>query len=170
LTLSDTEGALLQQITFEGDVRQHDPEGFARNGDAVAQLISALLDRNAIPEQRLKYFNDPVKGSRRDLFVRNHNTDEDILRSFSFLTHARYFVCGPDLPTAAMAEFRDAVRRCGHVGPSDAIELADLARRQVRTLGLPPHEVGEEYFKLALDCGMWVSHALHVEDRVKKLR
>jgi hypothetical protein len=56
------------------DFRRRDPEGFARNGEAVAQLITALLERKAIPEYRLKYFTDPcyrkgrIKGARRDLF------------------------------------------------------------------------------------------------------
>jgi hypothetical protein len=72
-----------------------------------------------IPEQRLKYFTDPdyrtgrLKGSRRDFFHRNGNTDDEMVRDFDFLKHARYFVYGPDLPSAAMTEFREAVRRCG---------------------------------------------------------
>jgi hypothetical protein len=69
-----------------------------------------------------------------------------------------------------MTEFREAIRRCGHVSPGDSVELADIARRQVRAFGLLPHEAAEEYFKLALDCGMWVTYALHVEERVKRLR
>jgi hypothetical protein len=176
IELSDAERVLLAQINFNWDDRRHDHEGFARNSENVAQLISALLARDAIPEHRLKYFNDPayrigrIKGSRRDLYLRNRNTDEDILRSYSFLREARYFVCGPDLPAEAVTEFRDVAMIYGHVGPSDSIELANLARRQVRTHGLLPHEVAEEYFKLALDCGIWVSHALHVEERIRKMR
>ncbi|MFO1111701.1 MAG: hypothetical protein U1E61_21230 [Bradyrhizobium sp.] len=176
IELSNAESALLAQIDFNWDTRRHDHEGFARNSENVAQLVSALLARNAIPEHRLKYFNDPayrtgrIKGSRRDLYLRNRNTDEDILRSYSFLKEARYFVCGPALPAEAVTEFRQTATEFGHVGPSDSIELANLARRQVRTYGLLPHEVAEEYFKLALDCGIWVGHALHVEERIRKMR
>jgi hypothetical protein len=176
IDLTDDERILFGQITFDWDFRRHDPEGFARNSEKVARLITALLERNAIPEYRLKYFNDPdyrkgrIKGSRRDLFRRNRNTDEEILRSASFLKHARYFVCGPDLPDAPMREFREAVRSCGQVSPGDAIDLSNPARRQVRAFGLAPHDAAEEYFKLALDGGVWVSHALHIEDRVRKLR
>ncbi|RXH39352.1 hypothetical protein [Bradyrhizobium zhanjiangense] len=176
IELSDAESVLLAQIDFDWDTRRHDPEGFGRNSENVAQLILALMARNAIPEHRLKYFNDPayrtgrIKGSRRDLYLRNRNTDEDILRSYSFLKEARYFVCGPDLPAEAMTEFRNAAIRCGNVGPSDSIELANLARRQVRTHALLSHEVADEYFKLALDCGIWVGHALHVEERIRKMR
>ncbi len=176
IDLTDEERSLFGQIAFDWDFRQQDAEGFARNSETVAQLISALLERNAIPEHRLKYFTDPgyrkgrIKGSRRDLFRRNGRSDEEILRHAHFLEHARYFVCGPDLPDALTTEFREAVRRCGQVSSSDAIDLANLARRQVRAFGLAPHDVAEEYFKLALDCGVWVSYALHIEDRVRKLR
>jgi hypothetical protein len=172
IELFDAESVLLAQIDFNWDTRRHDHEDFVRNGENVAQLLSALLARNAIPEHRLKYFNDlayrtgRIKGSRRDLYLRNRNT----LRSYSFLKEARYFVCGPDLPAEAMTEFRQAATKFGHVRPSDSIELANLARRQVRTYGLLSHEVAEEYFKLALDCGIWVGHALHVEERIRKMR
>jgi hypothetical protein len=176
IDLTDDERTLFAQITFDWDVRTHDPERFERNSEAVVQLITALLKRNSIPGHRLKYFNDPdyrrgrIKGSRRDLFRRNGRSDEEILRHPHFLEHARYFVCGPDLPDAPMREFREAVRNCGHVSPGDAIDLANLARRQVRTFDLASHDAAEEYFKLALDGGVWVSHALHIEDRVRKLR
>jgi hypothetical protein len=176
IDLTDNERELLGQIAFDWDVRKQDPDGFARNSEAVAQLITALLDRNGVPEHRLKYFTDPdyrkgrIKGSRRDLFRRNRCTDDEILRHPHFLEHARYFVCGPNLPEALVLEFREAVKGCGHVSPGDAIDLANLARRQVRAFGLAPHDAAEEYFRLALDGGVWVSHALHIEDRVRKLR
>ncbi len=73
IELSEVENVLLAQIDFNWDTRRHDLEGFARNSENVAQLVSALLERNAIPEHRLKYFNDPayrtgrIKGSRRHL-------------------------------------------------------------------------------------------------------
>jgi hypothetical protein len=76
----------------------------------------------------------------------------------------------PDFPDALMTEFREAVRGCGHVSSGDATDLANLARRQVRAFGLAHHDVAEEYFKLALDGGVWVGHALHIEERVRKLR
>ena len=59
---------------------------------------------------------------------------------------------------AVMNEFREAVRRCGRVSSGESLELGDLARRQVSAFGLLPHEVAEEFFKPALDCGVWVSH------------
>jgi hypothetical protein len=160
IDLTDEERRLLEHVTFDWDFHQHDPEGFARNGEAVAQLVTALVERAAIPEHRLKYFNDldyrkgRIKGSGRDLFRRNGNSDDEILRHPHLLEHARYFVCGPNLPVALIREFREAVRGCGHVSSGDAIDLANLARRQVRAFGLAPHDAAEEYFKLALDGGV----------------
>lgn len=176
IDLTDDERNLLGQITFDLNLESHDPEDFTRNSEGVAQLITMLLKRRAIPEHRLKYFTDPdyqksrIKGAHRDLFRRNGNNDEQILRHPHFLKYARYFVCGPDLPGALMQEFRDAARRCGHVSPGGAVDLANLARRQVRAFDLAPHDAAEEYFKLALDSGIWMSHAFHIADRVRTLR
>jgi hypothetical protein len=176
IALNDDERRLLGQVTFDWDFRWRDLEGLGRNREVVAQLVTALLKRNAVPERRLKYFTDPdyrkgrIKGSRRDLFRRNGNSDDEILPHPNFLEYARYFVCGPNLPGAPIQEFREAVRGCGHVSSGDAIDLANLARRQVRAFGLVHHDAADEYFKLALDCGVWVSHALRIEDRVRKLR
>jgi hypothetical protein len=175
IELTDDERTLFGQIAFDWDVRAHDPEGFGRNSEAVVQSITGLLERNAIPEHRLKCFTNPdcwrgrIKRSR-DLFRRNRRSDEEILRHPHLLEHARYFVCGPDLPDSPMREFREAVRNCGHVAAGDAIDLANLARRQVRAFGLVSYDVAEEYFKLAIDGGVWVSHAVHIEGRARKLR
>lgn len=80
------------------------------------------------------------------------------------------FVCGANLPSRVMSEFRKDAKRRGQVSGSDALELGDLASRQVRAFDLEPCDVAEEYFKLALDCGIWVSHALRIGERVKKIR
>jgi hypothetical protein len=174
IELDKDQRALFGQISLEWDHRVNDHEAFARNGEAAVQLMTRLLARKAIPEARLKYFTDPgyrtgrLKGSRRDIFHRNGNTDDEMMRSYSFLQHLRYLVCGPNIPLPVISEFREAVQRCGHVSSGDSIELSDLARRQVRAFGLAPHDVAEEYFKLSLDCGMWVQYALRVQERVKK--
>jgi hypothetical protein len=173
IDLTSEEQALFEKIALDWEGLDHD--AFLRNGELVAKLMKSLLARKAIPEQRVKWFTDPryrtgrMKGSRRDLFHRNGNTDEEILRLASFLDYLHYFVCGPDLPPAAIAEFREAIRRCGQISSGDVETLRKFARQQTRQRGLPPHEACEEYFKLALDCGVWVSYALSIRDAVKSI-
>jgi len=174
IQLTEPELRLFDAISFAGT--DGDYEAAVANGEAAAQLTKTLLARGAIPDVRLKYFTDPdyrsgrLKGSWRDLFYRNGNSDEEMLRHFSFLRHLQYFVCGPDLPTAAMNAFRREVDRCGRVSSGDSITLGKFARAETRARGLPPHEACEEYFKLALECGIWVSYAHAICRAVKGIR
>ncbi|MBS4003883.1 MAG: hypothetical protein KGZ91_10960 [Afipia sp.] len=174
IELNHSEGALLAQIEFDWD--RHTPEDYKRNSEVAAALTKSLLARKAVPEQRMKYFTDPaykpgrLKGSHRDLFHRNNNTDEEMIRHVHFLPYLYYFIFGPKLPESAKGRFREQVRRCGQVSSGDAIPLAKFARAETRAMGLVPHEAAEEYFKLALDCGLWISYALHIRDYVNKTR
>ncbi|MEH2480561.1 hypothetical protein V1282_003918 [Nitrobacteraceae bacterium AZCC 2146] len=176
IDLTDAERALFEQILFEWDNAPDPYEVATRNGERVAALMESLVPRGGIPSQRLSYFNDPnyrtgrLKGSRLDLFLRNAKTVEEMVRHPGFLQHLRYFVCGPDLPSSAVQEFKEAITNCGHVSGSDALELGELARKQVRAYDLAPNDAALEYFKAAIDGGMWVSHALTIERRVEALR
>lgn len=174
IELTEKEHALLMQVEFDWTRLRRDD--YDRNSEAAASLTKSLLARKAIPEQRMKYFTDPsykpgrIKGSHRDLFHRNNNTDDEMIRHVHFLPYLYYFVCGPTLPLKAIDRFRSEVKRCGQVSSSEALTLAKFARAETRSFGLAPHEVGEEYFKLALDCGVWISHALHIREYVNKTR
>jgi hypothetical protein len=174
IVLTEDEQRLFDEIRFDWDRPDH--QAFARNGEAVAGLMKSLLTRGGISEVRWKYFTDPnyrtgrLKGSWRDLFHRNGNTDEEMVRHFSFLQHLRYLVCGPDLPAGALQSFRGEVARSGNVTSDDIVPLGKFARRETRERGLSPHEACEEYFKLALDCGIWVSYAFSIRNAVKTIR
>lgn len=174
IELTDSDRALLAKIEF--DYERLTPESYMSNSEVAAALTRSLFDRRAVPDQRMKYFIDPaykpgrIKGSHRDLFRRNKNTDEEMIRHVHFLPYLYYFICGSKLPKDAKDRFREQVSRCGRVSSSDAIPLAKFARAETRVSGLVPHEAAEEYFKLSLDCGIWISYALHIRDYVNKTR
>jgi hypothetical protein len=140
IELTDSERVLLAQIEF--DWERQTPESYGHNCEVAAALTRSLLDRGAIPEQCMKYFTDPaykpgrIKGSHRDLFHRNRNTDEEMIRHAHFLPYLYFFVCGPKLPKNAMDRFREQVSQCGRVSSSDAIPLAKFARTETRALHL----------------------------------
>jgi hypothetical protein len=79
-------------------------------------------------------------------------------------------VAGADLPQSAINEFSADVFACGHVGPSDALMLEKLARDLTRRHSLAPHEAHDEFYKLALDCGMYQGHADRIQQTVKTTR
>jgi hypothetical protein len=176
IELTDAEHSIFEQILFDWEGVSDPYEVVVRNGERVATLMESLLPRGGIPVHRLSYFNDPsyrtgrLKGSRSDLFLRNSKTAEEMVHHPGFLRHLRYFVCGPDLRSSALKNFKEAVRDCGHVSGSDALELGELARKQVRIYGLASHDAAPEYFKAAIDGGMWVTHALTIERRVEAMR
>ena len=107
IVLDVEERAFFDQIRLEWDYRMHDPDGFNQNAELVAVLMVRLQKRTAIPEARLKYFTDPeyrtgrIRGSLRDLFLRNGNTDEEIVRHPHFLPYLRYFICGSQFAFAS---------------------------------------------------------------------
>lgn len=152
-----------------------------RNGELALELMRLLLQRNAIPDVRLKYFEDPafrsgrIKGSYRSLFERNKTVGDDIYRHPNFLKHLRYFLLGAELPYHVMETFSQQAQACGHVGPSDALQLGSVARNLSREFGLlhdgeATAETAEEFFKLALDCGIYRGHAAVVRNRVRSLK
>ena len=110
INLTPSEQKLFGDIDFDWS-RRDDYEAFQKNGGTVVALMKSLFANKTIPEVRLKYFTDPryqvgrLKGSHRDLFHRNGNTDDEMMRHAHFLPFLHYFVCGPDLPVEAIVDF-----------------------------------------------------------------
>lgn len=171
--LTQAEQDLLTNISL--DI----PDGYEavrRNGEAVCTLMTSLIERRAIPELRVKWFTDPTyfpggRGkSRKQMFERNGCMGADIFRHPHFLEFLQTFLYGPNLPASAVAQFRDAVADCGHVTSSDVVPLGKKARTIARAHRLAAHDACEEFYKLALECGIWHSYAEHIRDAVKKMR
>lgn len=171
--LTQAEQELLAAVTFDL------PDGYQavqRNGEAVCALIKSLIARKAIPELRVKWFTDPSyfpggRGkSRQQMFERNGCRGEDIFRHPHFLDYLRTFLYGANLPEPVIVQFRQAVKDCGQVSSSDIVPLGKKARAIARVHGLQGHDACEEFYVLALECGIWHSYAEHIRDAVKQLR
>ncbi|TMJ03331.1 MAG: hypothetical protein E6G97_09310 [Alphaproteobacteria bacterium] len=73
---------MFDRIQF--DVSKIGYDNFAHNGEHVVELMQSLLARNAISKARMLHYTDPeyrsgrMKGSRRDLLLRNLKTDEEV--------------------------------------------------------------------------------------------
>jgi hypothetical protein len=116
------------------------------------------------------YRHGPMKGSRKHIFERNGTTGRDIYEHPSFLKHLKYFLDGADLPANLIARFSERVRDIGHVSGSDALDLAKDARSEVRRYGLTPHSASDEYYKLALDCGIAQMWANSIRENIRRMR
>ena len=173
--LTASEKNLLAGITFNpGALREREAD--IRNGNAVNMLMKSLIARKAIPSQRLKYFVDPdyhIGGrgkSRKQVFERNGCTGEDIFRHPHFLEFLWYFLYGPRLPEAVSEEFRDTVRNHREITSKNITWLAKSTRNIARVYGLEAHEAGDEFYKLALDCGLKHQYAEDIRTAVRKMR
>jgi hypothetical protein len=174
--LTESEKALAARIDFEPSRSTHDAVAARANGEAARALTKSLMERKAIPEVRLRWFTDPaynISGhgaSRQQIFAKNGTRGEDILRHPHFLKHLRYFIYGPDLPAAVMESFEKEVAACGGVTSGDIVSLGNHAKQQARAHCLDGGRAAEEFYKLALDCGLNESTARSIRDAVKTVR
>jgi len=83
------------------------------------------------------------------------------------LKYLRYFLYGPDLPHQVTEAFRQKITDIGFVTSSDIVPLGVFARQLTRTNSLDAVDPAEEFFKLALDCGLELYEARSIRDSVK---
>ena len=160
IELMDAEKALLDGI----DLRMGHPshaEGYRAykaNRAPILELMSALLKRGAIPEQRWKYWADPeysvgrsVKTSPRGVFGKNGSPGEKAYVRPHFIPYLRYFLFGAYLPDAVIGRFEREVDDLAPITSGDIVPLMDLARTLTRKHGLDRDGAALEFYKLCLD-------------------
>ncbi len=173
IELTEAERGLFDRIEFDQGRLSH--ETWQVNAPLVEQLFDLLVGRNALPVHRLQWFTDADfnpggRGkSREDQWRRNGTSGREVLRHPNFLAYFAYFICGADLPPVALRAFRAAVENCGMVTSGDMPILSKTARTLARQHGLEAHFASEEFYKLALDCGLG-RNAGYVRDGVRSLR
>jgi hypothetical protein len=176
LELTETETAHLARIDFNPSERSHDANSWPVIADAMEELTRSLLKRGAVPEARRRYIGDAEyniggHGSSRQQIIERNGRGTPMLRNPAFLKHLHYFLYGPDLPEDVIESFKRKVRACGKpFTGSDGLEMADHARQLTRSCGLDIHKATNEFYKLALDCGLDAGDARSVRDTVMRTR
>ena len=137
-------------------------------------LTVSLLRRDAIPHVRLRYFNDPAlnigsKRSREQVFEANGRHGENIFKDPNFFKYLRYFVLGPDLPETTIGEFQALLKRVGPISSGDVFTMVEFVRLKARESELDRGACAEEFFKLALECGLGVGDGRAMRDAVMRL-
>jgi hypothetical protein len=123
------------------------------NWGKLGELTESLLERKAIPEIRLRMFNDPDfnpggRGkSRIDIFHQNGRSNAEIIRHPHFLPYLRYFVEGPDLPEPTIAGFLKIIKEDRGTSGMVADQLAKYVRKETRAMGRDNH-APQEFFRL----------------------
>lgn len=169
--LTEAEAALAQKIEFDiaalsrPGVDGH--EIYLENKKHITKLLKMLTDRGAIPDIRIKYFIDPVyntsrlKGSWRDIFIRNGNKGAEIYEHPHFLPYFRFMLYGANLPPDAELELREAIGEVTYFSSGDLDNVRKTTRRLVRTYGKNAFDP-EEVYKFAIDIGLspWMARSL----------
>lgn len=171
ILLTPEELALFREIRFDGKSRDELKNPLL----TMKNLATSVLARGVVPDARIAYFTDPDfnpggRGkARKDVFEKNGTSGEEILSHPNFLKHLEYFICGPDLPQSAIRKFKS--ESCsGRLTGGDITDLTPFARSCVRENGLDPHRAGEEFYKLAVECGAMPSFAEIVRRSVRAIK
>ena len=176
IQFSESEQALYDAILWDVRGARHAPLRTREDGERALALFRSLSDRGAIPEERRRYFVDAEYNpggrgrSRLQGFERYGRHGDEIMRHPHFLKYLRYFIVGCALPDAVVQAFEGAVEECGQITSGDVAPLAANARALVRRSNLEPRAAAEEFFKLALDCGLGVSSAAAIRTSVLGVR
>lgn len=175
IELTDTERALWDEISFPPHPPGSTYDAVRSSIEPAYELARSLLDRDAIPKVRWRYFVEPDLNigqhkSRRQIFEKNGTRGKAILRHPHFHKYLRYFVLGPDLPAPPVDTFSKSVRDCEPVTSGDQEVFCQLARHEMRTRGLERRHAAEEFFKLSLELGRDSDMARAVRDAVMKIR
>ncbi len=176
--LTDAEAALLDAIELRMDPSHAgDHRTYKANKTPILKLMSSLLQRDGIPEQRWRYWADPeyrvdrsIKDAPRGVFERNGNPGEDAYVDPQFIPYLRYFLFGAYLPDAVIARFEQEVGNPDWVTSGDIVPLGELARTLTRQNALNRDGAALEFYKLCPDLGLSQWIARHVRDSVMKIR
>ena len=178
-TLTDDEKTFVDAI----DLRMWPPfgtdhqESCRANETPILALMSSLVQRGGIPEQRWKYWSDPEyrvggrgKNAPKGVFEKNRNPDGEAYIHPHFIPYLRYFLFGAYLPSAVIEELEEKVGNPVWVTSGDILPLGKLARDLTRQYSLPRNEAALEFYKLCLDIGLVQWIAKIVRDSVMKIQ
>jgi len=172
--LTDSETALYAKYqkhnAFVGV--DHDYQRTRNAGVASRELFESLLDRDAIPEQRLCYFADKrynasdTRASKRERFLRNAHTEDAMHEHPHFWKYLLYFINGAELPRPVIEQFAEIAK--DEMRDYDA--LSKFARNATRALSGDSGTKADDFFKLALDCGCNLTEASGVRKAVMQVK
>lgn len=100
----------------------------------------------------------------------NGTSGENIYKHPHFLSFLHYFIFGPDLPETIKEAFLRIVSSEPYISGSDMPGLRKFVRSETRKYGLKPKEASEEFYKLALECGIEEYLARMIRDGVHTIR
>lgn len=141
--------------------------------ETAGLLSKSLLEREVIPEIRLKYFVEPAynlgntKRSHKDNFNMNGTVGEEILSHPSFFKYLKYFIYGADLPEELKVKLGNLYKNMHY--DDDFVEAATpILKQYFFNSSVERSSFSEEVFKMSLDLGVQLNFAKIIRDKVLK--
>lgn len=172
IDLNESELSLIGRLEFDQAKLTHETR--QTNGEVAYSLFQSLSQREAIPKQRVDWFCNEnfnfgrLKGSRKDNFLRNAHSEEEMYRDSDFLEVLRYFIFGANLPKDIKVDFIEFYKRKGVSSLDNIFDFGNWARAKSAVLEMDKHDAADEFYKLSLDVGMYYKHARTVYDIVRR--
>lgn len=166
--LTDFEIALFDSITFPPAAHNLEGERAADNAELARILAVSILERGAVPQHRLAFFEDPIHNQDRGCSVRaglerSGIVGDALYEDSGFLKYLRYFLCGPELPEKIENAFRKELEERGGAAHADHRRLVAKLRQLAQTLGASDDQ-REKFYQQALEFGLAPGAAREISD------
>lgn len=145
--------------------------------NALKNLTQILLERNAIPEDRIKYFTDEnyqtgrTTKSRFEVFRSKRQSDDEILRDPNFIKYLRFFINGADISEVIEKE---AIRIFENpIYHDDAIQELFIfikSRKYIPVDNSERKRFAEELFKLVVDLKCELQQCFNLRSKVMSIK
>jgi hypothetical protein len=161
--LTDDESKLYELIVNSSDTNGE----LTPIADVMESLFKLLIERNAIPEMRLRIFADPKYAEKwnktpKQIFESYGTCGDEIYRHPQFIEYLLYFINGPDLPDAAINSFCKILNEDKGTSGMIPDQLHHFVRSCVREYDLDRHSAASNFYKLAIELGIKHASALSV--------
>ena len=134
------------------------------------KLFISLMHRSAIPKIRLRYFTDPDLNigqtylSKKEVFENNLTQGKEVYDHHDFIKYLYYFIFGSKIPESMQKEFLAIIEEETQTSGELISKLTSFARKKAKELNWNRNKIGDEFFKLSLDCNLDYSLARSVRD------
>ncbi|MFV0368134.1 MAG: hypothetical protein ACK5KM_06720 [Hyphomicrobiaceae bacterium] len=165
--LTDFEISLFDSIVFPPDDAGLDEAGAANNVELARILAVSLMERNAVPEHRRKFFDEPEHNMGQSQSVRavlqeSGGAGDLLYEQTEFLKYLRYFICGPELPEKVERAFRREIEERGGSGYRRLVLKIKEMTRSLNATG----EQREKFYQQALEFGLDAEAAREITSAV----
>lgn len=175
IKLETNENALYQIV--KGFNHKSDFNEIQQILHASEQLTKMLLERQAIPKNRLNYFTKVdyqtgrTKKSRKEIFKMNNKKGKAISGHPNFIKYLEYFIEGTNLATFIKNKAFE-IFEGNHYTDDAAEQLFSFLKSQkiIPNDNFERHKFAEEIFKLVIDLDCDLEDAKRIRSRVIKSR